>query len=245
VRCWQTGSVGEAARHLGSARELLDDAAPPGGALEGEQRAVTNLFWLMTTAMCDERPIAETFAMFDELIDGQPDRYMEATVCGFAATAAVAVGAWDVLGRYAVRSRAVDPGAEFGFWTGQAQMHHAIVSAWHGDVDDALARFAQGCDRYRSIGGGSSLPALHASFASGLAAHGRVDDAETAARAARAELARTKEAWNHPIVLMGDASVALARGQRDEGERLAREAETIAVEQGSLAVSANARRLVV
>jgi hypothetical protein len=144
--------------------------------------------------------------------------------------------------RFARIGTDADAGGQFGFWDGQFLMHRGIVEAWRGDVDGGMASFAQGKARYTGIGGRSALSTFEATLAIHVATHGRIDDARRLAAAARAELETYGERWNEPIVLMGEAAVALAEGDAPGAAAALERAAEVATAQGAHGIAGRARR---
>ena len=185
----------------------------------------------------------EGFSRFDDLIAAMGDRFAVASICGFAATMAVTVGRWDETDRYAGIGIEAGAGGQFAFWDGQFLMHRGIVLAGRGQVEEAIASFAEGEARYTGIGGRSAVATFRASLALQLVDQGRVDDADRWAQAARAELDTYNERWNEPIVLMAEAAVARAAGAGEEADELFACAADAATLQGSHALAERARQL--
>jgi hypothetical protein len=172
-----------------------------------------------------------------------PDRFAVASICGFAATMAVTVGRWDETERYAGIGIEAGAGGQFAFWDGQFLMHRGIVLAGRGQVEDGIASFVGGEDRYTGIGGRSAVSTFRASLTLQLVDQGRIDDAERWARAARAELDAYNERWNEPIVLMAEAAVAGARGDAEGADELYACAADAATLQGAHALARRALEL--
>jgi hypothetical protein len=104
-----------------------------------------------------------------------------------------------------------------------------------------MVTFAEGKARYTGIGGRSALSTFEATLALHVAAHGRVDDARRLAGAARGELEKYGERWNEPIVLMGEAAVALAEGDAAGAAAAMERAAEVATAQGAHGIAARAR----
>lgn len=242
VLCWGAGRIAEAVEHLDIALALLQEAPPPPEPFGMERQLVSNTFWIWNHAAHGDLPAGEAFARFDALITAIPDRFAVASICGFAATTAVALGAWREVDRFARIGTEADAGAQFAFWDGQFLMHRGIVEAWQGDIDRGMATFAGGKARYTGIGARSGLSTFEASMAIHVAAAGRVDDATRLITNARAELEAYNERWNEPMVLMGEAAVARAAGAGDEADELLACAADAATAQGAHAFADRARR---
>ncbi|MDQ4134299.1 MAG: hypothetical protein M3179_14120, partial [Actinomycetota bacterium] len=241
---WQAGHITESAEHLDAGMRLLSSAGPPRDAFDAEMRFVSRCFWIWTHTMTGALSAEEAYAEFDRLMVEVPDRFAISSICGFAATTAIALGDWPTTERYVRMGVEADPGSQFAFWGGQVLMQRSIVTAWRGDVDAALKSFAEGRARYTGIGGRSGVPTFEASLALNVARQGRVTEAVALIESARAEFETFDERWNEPIVLIGEAVVVSAAGDvAGAEERLAR-AATVAREQGSHVLARRAEELV-
>jgi DNA-binding SARP family transcriptional activator len=243
VRQWGAGRIAEAVRNLDIAIELYRGLPPVFDGFEGEKRLVNRTFWLWMHGVAGDLAAADVFRQFDEMIQVMPDRFAVASICGFAATAAIALGAWKDVDRYVRISVEADPSSQFAFWGGQVLMQRAVVLAWGGLIDESIASFTEGKERYTSIGARSALASFEASLAMHLAIHGRVDDARRAAAGARAELETFDERWNESIVLMAEGAVARAAGDEDTARERFELAIAVADEQGAFALARRATEL--
>jgi DNA-binding SARP family transcriptional activator len=243
VRCWGAGRIKEAVAHLDIALDMFRWSPELLAGFEGEKRLVNRTFWLWMHAVTGDIPQAEIFRRFDELITLLPDRFATSSICGFAATVAVTLGAWSDLERYVQISIDANPSSQFAFWGGQVLMQQAIVMARRGEIDQALTTFVEGKERYTGIGGRSALASFESTLAMHVALHGRVDDARRVVGSARAELDTWDERWNEPIVLIAEGIVARACGDEDRAKKKLAQASAAADEQGSYVISARARAL--
>ena len=132
---------------------MLATAEPPTNPFIAEQWMVAQTFWIFTHVLTGRITVEDGFERFDAMLDAAPDRFAIASVCGFAATTAVALGAWDLIDRYSRISLEADPGSQFAFWGGQSLMQAGIVQAWRGETEAGIATFAEGRARYLGIGG--------------------------------------------------------------------------------------------
>lgn len=242
VRCWADGRITESLAELTRAQELHAVAPEPSHPFAVERRMNTDTFVLFDKAIVGVHTVDETCAGFDAMLAAQPDRFSVATVCGFAATTAVALGEWLDAERYATIGSEADVGSQFMFWRGQALMQRAIVAAWKGDADSALQLFEEGRNLYTGVGGRSALVTFTASLAMNLARIGsdHLDDANGLLAAARAELETYRELWNEPVLLIAEGVVAHAAG--DDGRARSRfdEAAATATAQGAHALARRA-----
>ncbi len=243
VLAWMQGRLVDAARSLTTAVELLAEAPPPTGGLMAELSMVTHTFAMWHDAVCGYIDAESAFGRADALLEAVgADRFAVASICGFAATTAVTLGRWEDAERYSSIGHAADPDAQFAFWAGQVSMQRGIVEAWKGDVDAAVATFAEGVDRYTEVGGRSGTPTFEASLAMHLARHGDLDRARAHVSSARRRLERHGERWNEAVVLMAEGAVSVVGGDRAEGERLLRRAVEVADAQGARALAERTRR---
>ena len=79
---------------------------------------------------------------------------------------------WDALDGLVRRALELDPAAQFAFFGGQVLLYRALVEARRGDLDAALATFADGRSRFRSVGGRTGIATCQALLAEQLAALG-------------------------------------------------------------------------
>jgi hypothetical protein len=202
---------------------------------------VTRSFWLFNHATRGDIPTEEIWAGFDQLIIEQPERFAVASSCGFAATAALMLADWDATARFVYRGFVADPGAEFGFWSGQFYMQIGVLEILDGNVDRGLENFAKGKAMYTGLGAHSGMPCFESSAGLAAARQGRIAEAETLVRAARDELDTHQEMWGEPAVLLAEAELAYAKGDRERAR--AKFAETIEVsrQQGADALVARSR----
>ena len=244
VLMWELGRITDSLASLDTSMRLLAEVPPaePSG-FAGEKQMVTRCFWLFSSAASGRADDESTFAAFDDMIEGSPDRFGVASICGFAATTAIAIGDWEHAGRYADLSRSVDPDAQFAFWNGQALMQWGVVRALRGDVDGGIEAFESGRSTYTTIGGRSALPTFQASLAMSLATHADLAGAERFVADARRDLDTIGEMWNAPVVLMAEGVVAGRCGDRERAAAAFAEAAAVAEEQGSHRLAERARRL--
>jgi hypothetical protein len=167
------------------------------------------------------------------MISDTPDRFVVSSVCGFAATTALSIGAWDDAERYTEINSEVDPQAQFAFWSGQVLMHRGVALTWRGRVDEGLERFAQGRDLYTGVGGRSGLTMFQAAFGHQLALQGRLTEARDALAAARREMETFGERWGEANLLVGEA--VLARVEGDEARARERFDAAVAVAEAQQA----------
>ena len=242
VLCWGAGRIAEAVENLDIAMELIKEAPPPSDPFAMERAMVSNTFWIWNHVAHGDLSAKDAFARFDALIAAMPDRFAVASICGFAATTAITLGAWDEVDRFARIGTEADAGSQFAFWDGQFLMQRGIVHAWRGEVDEGMALFAQGKARYTGIGGRSALSTFEATLAIHVARQGRVDDARRLVASARTELETYSERWNEPIVLMAEAAVAMAAGDAAGAAATLAPAVEVATAQGAHGIADRARR---
>lgn len=227
ILAWMKGDIGRAAERLDAAMALYDQAGPPTDAFALERLLVTTCFWLFNHIVHGDRPAEDGFAHFDRLIADTPDRFVVSSVCGFAATTALSIGAWAEAERFTQINVEVDPEAQFAFWSGQVLMHRGVALTWRGRVDEGLARFAQGRELYVGVGGRSGLTMFQAAFGHQLAVRGRLAEARAALVEARREMETLGERWGEANLLIGEA--VLARVEGDDERSRERFAAAVAV----------------
>lgn len=216
---------------------------PPEDAFGAEQYLVSHTFWLANHALYGDHTHDETFAGFDRLVALSPERVATASICGFAGATAAFCGRWDEVERFQRIALGADPNLQFAFWGGQLLMYGGMVKAWKGDVDGALASFAEGRARYTGIGGRSGLPTFTASVALLVAEHGRLADARLLVASARDVLETHGERWNEPVVLIAEAVVACHASDSAVATKRLAEAVAVADRQGAHALADRARRI--
>jgi hypothetical protein len=237
VWCWGTGRITEAVENLDRALALVADLPVPTEGFRAEQRMVSMTFGLLTHALHGDVSETDTFAGFDQLADAIPDRFGVASVCGFAASTAIALGNWEQAERFATMGTEANRTGQFSFWVGQALMQLGIVEVWRGAIDKGVADFTTGRETYTGIGGRSALSTFEASIGLTLIGQGRVEEAAPFVADARAEVDRMAEAWNEPVVTLAEAVLAHARGEADLAAERVAAAVSTAREQGSHALA--------
>lgn len=241
AQAWQAGRIGDAVRELAMALDLFAQTTVPLEGFYAESYLVAESFSIFSRAAHGAMTFDEAATAFDRLIDMLADPFATATLCGFACTAAMGHGAWHYVQHFATIAERVDPDLQFGFWSGQNLMHRALTLAHRGEVDDAIAMFADGAARYTGIGGRSGLPTFHAALAEALVAQGRLAEAAQYAAEARALLDADNELWNHTSVLVAEALVAAGRGRGDEAVTTLSIAVEVAEQQEAHAYARRAR----
>jgi DNA-binding SARP family transcriptional activator/tetratricopeptide (TPR) repeat protein len=242
---WNAGDITGAVEQLDLAMALLAEAAPPHDGFTAEQRLVTETFWIWNHVVHGDLDPDDAFDRFDAMVASAGERFAVASICGFAVTTAIAIGAWGPAERYVATAREADPASQFAFWAGQILMCQGVILAREGRVDEALASFADGRDRYVAIGGRSALPTYGAVFGSCLAELGQLDEARRRIAEARRELDSNHERWNEPHVLIGEAVVAHASGDVDRARERFDAAAVVATAQGAHTTARLARDVAV
>ena len=236
VWCWGAGRIGDAVRALDTAFDLLEGVEPPEDTFSAEQFVVSFTFWLYNHALHGTISVDDAKILFEQLHDLVPDPVGKASVCGFAMTTFSPLFEWEVVEHFERLAVAADPRAQFGFWSGQLQMHRGILAAWQGRDDDALEHFAWGRDRYLGIGGCSGMHSFEASMAIHLATNGRLEEARSAIDAARGFIDSRNERWAEPLVCLGEATVLQAEGDLDAARAKIAEAGQVAERQEAFAM---------
>jgi hypothetical protein len=91
-------------------------------------------------------------------------------------------------------------------------LYRSLVEARRGDVDTALASFAEGRARYLSVGGRTGLASCQALLAELLARSSRAADAVELAAAGRQQLIDSGELVDDVSVHIAEGVVAFAAG---------------------------------
>ena len=113
--------------------------------------------------------------------------------------------------------------------------------AFNGEIDEAIAAFADGNSRYTGLGGRSGVPTFHAAFAQALAWRGRLAEAAQYAAEARALLEADAELWNHTSVLVAEALIAAGEGRPEDALKTLEVAIDVAEQQAAFAYASRAR----
>ncbi|HMJ76267.1 MAG TPA: BTAD domain-containing putative transcriptional regulator, partial [Iamia sp.] len=218
IVAWMHGRIAEAAERLDRALALYAQAGPPTDPFALERVLVATCFWLFNRVVHGDLPLEEAWDHFDRMISDTPDRFVVSSVCGFAATTALAVGAMAESERFTDTGMEVDPESQFAFWSGQVLMHRGVMLAWRGRADEALERFAQGKGLYTGVGGRSGLTMFQASMGHQLALHRRFDEAREALVESRREMETLGERWGEANLLIGEGVLARAEGDQERAQ---------------------------
>jgi tetratricopeptide (TPR) repeat protein len=242
---------------LTEATALVDRAVAVGAALSGpvqslgldlEVLLLPHPFGVYLHVLTGDEDAASGEAAFRALAAAAPDRYAVSLVEMFAAAGALATGAPAWAERAARRGIGADPEATFSFWGRGLHAYLAAARIDQGHLDEGLAAIGPAIDAFTDVGGRTGVGVYRAIRAEGLAAAGRLDEAEAAVAEAFAELATYDEGFTEPLVLEADAWFHHARGD-DPDEVRARFAKAVdlARDQGSGGIAgrveATARRL--
>lgn len=234
VLAWMNGRISEAFESFQLAAELQGEAPPGEEGFAAEQWMLVHTFLLFNSVARGAIPLEEAWAGFDAMLEMvAEDHFAIASVCGFAATTAVAAGDWEQVARYGAIGLEADPGSEFAFWGGQGLMQSGIAAAWRGDLDEGTRLFDEGRKKYIEVGARSGMPSFETAIAVHLLTHGRVDEAAAHLAEARRFLDELGERWNESVVLVGEAMLSHAR--HDDADAVAKleQAVIVASEQGA------------
>jgi DNA-binding SARP family transcriptional activator len=240
---WHHGVVGEAS-------DLMDKAVAAGSAvqlpamtmgLDLEVLLLPHPFSLYLRLLTGAEDARSGEALFEGLAAAAPDRYAVSLVEMFAAAGALATGEPEWAERAARRGIDADPESTFSFWGRGLHAYLAAALIDQGRLDEGLEHIEVAIERFIDVGGRTGVGLYRAILAGGLAAAGRLAEAEPALRAARRELDLYDERFAEPLVLEAEARVRHARG--DDPEAVAAVvAEAIALAQDQRAEGI-ARRL--
>jgi DNA-binding SARP family transcriptional activator len=237
---WHHGIVGEGS-------ELMDQAVAAGAAVEAPAQSMgldlevlllPHPFSRYLHVLTGELDAAAGEEAFEGLAALAPDRYAVSLVEMFSTAGALATGQPAWAERAARRGIEADPEATFSFWGRGLHAYLAAALIDQGQLDEGLARIGPAIDRFIEVGGRTGVVLYRAIRAAGLAAAGRLDEAEQALVAARRELDTFQERFAEPLVLEADARLRLARGDDpDEARALLAQAVGLAAGQGSHAIA--------
>jgi DNA-binding SARP family transcriptional activator len=237
---WHHGAVGEGS-------ELMDRAVAASAAVEAPAQSMgldlevlllPHPFSHYLHVLTGELDAGAGEEAFERLAALAPDRYAVSLVEMFSAAGALATGQPAWAERAARRGIEADPEATFSFWGRGLHAYLAAALIDQGELDEGLARIGPAIDRFIEVGGRTGVALYRAVRAAGLAAAGRLDEAEAALVAARRELETFQERFAEPLVLEADARLQLARGDDVEAARsLLAQAAGLAAGQGSLAIA--------
>ena len=239
---WQMGRIEDAVTFIDEALELVPRQVPSDDPFLGELVVLTYSFWILLHGLRGDREehTADDLAL---AIAHAPNGPSIASLTCFAGTPASSTARWDVVAELQRIAREADPTTHHAFFDAELTMYAGILAVVSGEVEEGLAIFDRGRDRYLAVGGRSTLSTFLANLAAELAQHGEMEDAQQRLDAAQFELDTFRERWVEPIVEIARGRVAAARGDLSvAGEHLAL-AEEIADEQGSLALVRHARAL--
>ncbi|MFN0030175.1 MAG: hypothetical protein ACKV2O_23735 [Acidimicrobiales bacterium] len=104
---------------------------------------------------------------------------------------------------------------QFAFFGGQILMYQALIDAQRGELDAALATFANGRAGFRANGGRTGIATCQALLAEQLARSGRISDAAAHVAAARQDIIDTGEGTNELPVRIAEGVLAHAQGDTD------------------------------
>ena len=244
---WHHGVVGEAS-------DLMDKAVAAGTAvqlpamtmgLDLEVLLLPHPFSLYLHVLTGAEDARSGEAAFEVLAAAAPDRYAVSLVEMFAAAGALATGEPEWAERAARRGIEADPESTFSFWGRGLHAYLAVALVDQGRLDEGLEHIEVAIDRFIDVGGRTGVGLYRAILAGGLAAAGRLAEAEPALRAARRELDLYDERFAEPLVLEAEARVRHARG--DDPEAVAgvfAEAIALAEGQGAHGIAGRLRRSV-
>ena len=175
VTDWSRGVIDDAIEHLDQATVLLGDAPSSANALERDQPMIAEAFRLSCHAARGDMTPDDALTGFDELLAALPRTAVDSRhqpVYALACRVAATHTRWDALDGLVRRALELDPAAQFAFFGGQVLLYRALVEARHGDLDAALATFADGRLRFRSVGGRTGIATCQALLAEQLASSG-------------------------------------------------------------------------
>jgi len=181
-------------------------------------------------------------ARYDELLRLQPgDRYWELLVMNFAASSALSTSDLDRAVRAARRGVAADPDGISDFWSMALRAYLGAALCRMGELDEGMTMLEAAWARYTAVGTRTNGVTQLSCRTQGLAEAGRVDEATVSLDETRHELARYRELYAEPSLLMAEATVHRARGDDDLARDTIRRAVDLATKQGSHGIGAGIR----
>jgi tetratricopeptide (TPR) repeat protein len=218
---WTRGRIDAALRHLDAALALLEGQPPPADAFEGEYRVIAHAFSLYSRAAAGSISPEEALGGFAMLLSVVPPAAVPA-VCAFAGAVAACHRRWEDLDRLVRRALDADPSAQFAFFGGQLLMQRAVVLAAAGELDAAVATFADGRSRYRAVGGRATTATYQALLGELLARAGRGSEAVELVSGARRHFDDVGGGSDEVTLLVAEGVIAaLAGDQGRSRQRLA------------------------
>jgi DNA-binding SARP family transcriptional activator len=246
VHCWHVGRITEAAHHLDRGAELraqVPDApdlvlAPTTVQLEAELLGIA--FGIVMHELVGD--IEDGSERLAALAAQQTNPYGVAVIWNFEGFAGVLVGDPVRAATAGRRGLASDPDSTFSFFGAACGICLAWALAELGEIDEALALYAEHLPRYAAHGIRTTRAIQLGNHALALARAGRHEDAAAEMAAAERELAETGERFTEPMVLMTRAEVdVLAGGDLDTAAARIDRAVSVATEQGSHTLARRAR----
>ncbi len=240
INRWHAGEVAEAAALLDEAVRIGVDARPPAMSLglDLEVLLLPHPFSrYLHVLIGDAGPAEEAEAGLERLADAAPDRYAVSLVEMLSAAAALAVGEPQWAERASRRGISADPESTFSFWGRGLHAYLACALIEQGRVGEGLPMLEDAIERYVASGARTGMVLFQACRATGLAAAGRLDEAEGAVDDARREAEVHGERFGEPLVLEADARVRLTRGADPAAVNLLVAGVDLADRQGAHAVA--------
>jgi tetratricopeptide (TPR) repeat protein len=270
MNCWHRGRLIDAAEHADTAsRHLVEALQETGAPLLAQLNQVGMASWPWTTGSgssasgsagntFDPGPvrICGPFGIYihdligdldnpeqryDNLVAQVPgDMFWELLVTTFAASSSLSVGDVDRSIRACQRWMESDPDGPSQFWSVAQRCCLGAALCLRGDVDRGLDVFDAAWVAYRAAGLRRNGALWLACVAQGLAAVGRLDNAQAALTEAEGELQTYHEASAQSSVLLAKATLRGARGEDATG--LFGQARDVAAAQGGHAMAARVIR---
>jgi DNA-binding SARP family transcriptional activator len=243
ISCWHRGAVREGSEHM----DLASDASRRLPA-EAIADVLVNLDQVglsipFAVYLHDLRgDLDDPEAHYDEAVRRVPgDRYWELLVMNFAASGGLATGDPARAVRAGRRGVAADPDSVSEFWSLALRAYLGTALALTGDLDEGLPMFDDAWTRYTAGGTHTNGVAQLAWRTQALATAGRVDEALASLDDAHRELARYRERYAEPSLLVAEATVQHAQGDADAARHTIKRAADLADEQGSHGVARGIR----
>jgi len=215
VTRWSVGEMTDAIALLDEAATLIADAPAASNRVEQELALIGEVFGLYCHAAHGDATQEEAASSFERIVASLPEGVIDGrhqVVYALACRVAAVHTSWEILERFVRRALELDIAGQFAFFDGQILLYRSLLEARDDKCDAALATFADGRARFRSVSGRTGIATCQALLAEHMVRAGRLSDATSLAAAARHEVIDTGELVNDIPVRIAEARVAAAGG---------------------------------
>jgi tetratricopeptide (TPR) repeat protein len=243
ISAWHHGRIVEAADHLDRAAAIgveIEPSASLSMLFDVDQLRLAAPFSVYIHDLMGDH--ADPRAAYERLVRQSPGGHWESLVLTFAASGAITTGDVDRAIEAARRGVALDPDRVAAFWTSQLIFYLGAALCLAGRFEEGEPIFDDGRQACDAVGQRTNTTTIVCARAIGLSFAGRVDEARAATVDARDLLERDRERHAEPNVMVAEALVQLADGDRHAARATLEAAAALAEAQGSRAVAARVRR---